>query len=375
MAGRNYKPLYWAEINLDKLEGNYRTLSTLGGEAREVISVIKSNAYGHGIEEVARHLYGLGARKFAVSCLDEAIAVDECLGDGSKAEVLILGYTPPMMADELRERSIIQSVSSASYARDLLAASGAPMKVHIKLDTGMHRRGIHVGAGDFGEAEIKEIISMHSVEGIYTHLHSADGADEMSHAITNAQIALFKGATEALPDGITRHCLNSAGSINYITAVPRELSRVIRPGIALYGVSPSSEVMMPEGFSPALGLYTVVVEIKDICPGESIGYGASYTATEKMRIAILPIGYGEGYRRSLSGEGKVLIGDRLCPIVGRICMNMTAVDITEVGSVSVGDTATLIGGELNATTLGEMSGTIGYDILSSISKDIKRIYI
>jgi alanine racemase len=132
---------------------------------------------------------------------------------------------------------------------------------------------------------------------------------------------------------------------------------------------------MPDGFSPALSLYTVISEIKTINPGESIGYGASYTATRRMRVAILPIGYGEGYRRALSGAGRVLIKDKLCPIVGRICMNMTAVDITELDSASVGDTVTLIGGELSATALGEMSGTIGYEVLSSISKDIMRIYI
>lgn len=375
MLKSHCKPLYWAEISLDALDGNFRTLRELGGESREVISVIKSNAYGHGIRAVARRLYLLGARKFAVSCLDEAIDVDECLGAGHEAEILILGYTPPMLSDELSGRPIIQSVSSLSYASDLYAAAGAPMRVHIKLDTGMHRRGIHVGTGDFGESEIKAITAMHSVEGIYTHLHSADASDEISRKVTGAQIALFNTATAILQDSVAKHCLNSAGAINYISTAPRNLTRIIRPGIALYGVSPSSEVIMPTGFSPALALYTVIAEIKDIRPGESIGYGASFTAERRMRIAILPIGYGEGYRRSLSGEGKVLIGDRLFPIVGRICMNMTAVDVTELDTVSVGDTVTLIGEGLDATALGEMSGTIGYDILSSISKDIKRIYI
>ena len=375
MLNTDCKPLYWAEISLDALDRNYSTLSTLGGESREVIAVIKSNAYGHGIREVASRLYLIGARKFAVSCLDEAIEVDECLGGGHSAEILILGYTPPALSGELPGRPIIQSVSSLQYARDLYAASGTHLRVHIKLDTGMHRRGIYVGGGDLGESEIRAIGEMHSVYGIYTHLHSADSSDDSSRALTSAQIDLFHKAASPLPDSIARHCLNSAGAINYIDAAPKALTRIIRPGIALYGVSPSVEVSMPDGFSPALSLYTVISEIKTINPGESIGYGASYTATRRMRVAILPIGYGEGYRRALSGAGRVLIRDKLCPIVGRICMNMTAVDITELDSASVGDTVTLIGGELSATALGEMSGTIGYDILSSISKDIKRIYV
>ena len=369
------KHLYWAEIGLGALESNYHALKEFGGEERELICVIKSNAYGHGLAEVARHLYALGARKFAVSCFREAIDVDGCLGDNHSAEILILGYTPPAFARELGKGSIIQSVGSLRYAEELRLSAGYPLNVHIKLDTGMHRRGICVGESNQAESEISEIFSLHSVLGAYTHLHSADGNTNIDRERTTSQISLFDDATASMPDELTRHILNSAGVIRYIDTAPRALTEVIRPGIALYGVSPSSEMRLPSSFVPSLSLYTVIAEIKDVHPGESIGYGATFTAEKKMRIAILPIGYGEGYKRSLSGRGSVLIKDTPCPVVGRVCMNMTAVDISEVSDATVGDTVTVIGGELSASELAEAADTISYDILTSVSQDITRIYI
>ena len=375
MPNLDNKHLYEARISLDRLRRNYLTLASLGGEEHEVISVIKSNAYGHGIEEVARCLYDLGARKFAVSTLDEAITAHNSLGKGHSAEILIFGYTPPALAGEILERPFIQAIGSLSYAEALRASAAAPIKAHIKLDTGMHRLGIYVKDGEVGLEEISGILPMHSVSGIYSHLHSADGFDSVSREATLAQISRFARAASTLPDGITRHILNSAGALRYYNDTPEDSRHTIRPGIALYGASPSPDIILPEGFSPVLSLYTIIAEIKDICPGESIGYGGSYIAEEKMRIAILPIGYGEGYKRSLSSVGKVVINDTICPIVGRICMNMMAVDITELASAKVGDAVTLIGDSLSASELGAASGTIAYDILTSIGSIIKRTYI
>lgn len=332
----------YIELNLNNLEHNAAALQKAMPKECKLMAVVKREAYGHGAFEIASHLEKIGVDDFATATIDEAIQLRKY---GIRGEILILGYTDVLRASELKKYHLTQTLIDFDYAR-ALNSRGIAIKVHLKIDTGMHRLGIP--SENF--LQIKKLFSMKNLKicGMFTHLCCADSTDAEDIAFTEIQIGRFYSVVDELKDrGIPvpkLHIQSSYGLMNY----PNLKCDYVRAGIALYGVLSArgdAPVVMPD-LRPVLSLKARVVLIRSVCKGESIGYGRSFTADKDCRIAILPIGYGDGVPRNLSNQKTgVMLRGKYAPIVGRICMDQLAVDVTEIKDISVGDTATLIGAE------------------------------
>lgn len=341
----------WLEISRENLRHNVEELKKIMPEGCRLMAVVKAEAYGHGGVETAALLAEMGVDAFATATLEEAIEIRK---SGVRGEILILGYTDPKRAWELHRYRLTQTAISYRYARKL-DAQGVPVDVHLKIDTGMHRLGIESRKTE----EIADVFSMGNlrVSGMYTHLCCADSRDPKDIAFTRRQIADFYGVVEHLREtGIEvprLHIQSSYGLLNY----PELRCDYVRIGIALYGVlsSPGDQTVVKADLRPALALKTRVVLIRQVPKGETVGYGRTFIAERDSRIAILPVGYADGYPRSLSGGGgSVRIHGTCFPVAGRICMDQLAVDITGAEDIREGDIATLIGCE-------ELSGKKGAD--------------
>jgi alanine racemase len=370
------KRLY-AEIDLDAAEQNFRRISAIIDPPSKICCVVKANAYGHDDIALGRLYEELGADFFAVSNILEA----EKLRQGVKhSDILILGWTHPDCVPELLACGFIQTVTGLEHAKSLAERlpEGETLRVHIKIDTGMGRLGIKFS--DFGAAleEIKAIAALPgiSAEGIFTHFASADGIDNDSIDFTTAQKECFFYLCDRLErDGITfthRHCFNSAGTMMHYD----NRSTLERVGISLYGLKPDIAMPQPFSLTPVMSLYSVVSQIKTIKQGESVSYGRTYTAKSEMKTAVIPVGYADGYPRALSNKGYMLINGQKAGILGRVCMDQTVVDITDIPGVSVGDRVVVIGksGEesITADTLAALAGTIGYEITCGIGLRVPR---
>ncbi|MBQ8858372.1 MAG: alanine racemase [Clostridia bacterium] len=361
----------WAEIDLPALSRNLKLLSDRRPQTA-VMAVVKADAYGHGAPAVATALSRAGVRHFAVATVGEALALREA---GIGGEILILGYTPPEAGEVLLQNDLTQTLLSEDYAAALWAACPAPIKCHFAVDTGMHRIGLDATNPHAAAAVIRRYAARFSLMGIFTHLCAADTTDEASVAFTRAQIAAFRAVADRVRDlGLSAHCLNSAGGLAY----PAAESDFWRLGILLYGLSPNPATPLPAGICPVLAWRTVVATLKTVPAGETVGYGRTWQATRDSVIATLPVGYADGYDRRLSNRGYVLLRGCRAPIVGRVCMDQTMVDVTDIPAVRVGDTVTLLGEDGGATlTADEMAvtiGTIGYEIVTGISARVPRIY-
>ena len=354
----------WIEINLNNLEHNVNVLREAMPPKCELMAVLKAEAYGHGSFAVSAHLSRIGVRAFAVATIDEGIKLRKY---GVKGEILILGYTDVSRAPELKKNDLTQTLIDFEYAMSL-NRQGIGVKTHIKIDTGMHRLGI--ASGDV--QKVKIIFSMKYIKvcGIHTHLCCADSLLSQDIAFTTEQINRFYALIDALKkNGITipkLHIQSSYGLLNY----PELKCDYVRAGIALYGVlsAPGDRTVLKPDLRPVLSLKARVALIRDIDKGESVGYGRRFQAKRDSRIAILPIGYGDGFPRNLSCEkGYVVIGGQRLPVIGRICMDQLAVDITDAENVCVGDTAILIGTEksekLPAPSVADASGSISNELL------------
>ncbi|MBD5135377.1 MAG: serine racemase VanT catalytic subunit [Lachnospiraceae bacterium] len=354
----------YLEINLDNLEHNVKVLRKAMMQNCELMAVVKTEAYGHGAFEISTHLNKMGVRAFAVATIDEGIKLRKYGIDG---DILILGYTSIQRASELKKYDLTQTIGDYDYAK-ALNNQGIIVKVHIKIDTGMHRLGI--SADDF--VEVKRIFSMRNIKvcGIFTHLCCSDSLEEDDVLFTRSQIDRFYGLIDVLEgSGITipkLHIQSSYGLLNY----PYLKCDYIRVGIALYGVlsSPNHKTELELDLRPVLSLKSKVVLIRSVKEGDSVGYGRNFIAERDSRIAILPVGYGDGYPRSLSMENSsIIINRQRVPVIGRICMDSLVVDITDAGEVSVGDTAILIGmdecGGLPAPDVAESYGSISNELL------------
>lgn len=354
----------WREISLANLEHNVRTLSALMPRGCEMMAVLKTDAYGHGAFWIAARLEQMGLRAFAVATIDEGISLRRY---GVRGEILILGYTSVRRARELKKYRLAQTIISLPYAREL-EEQRIRVRVHLKIDTGMHRLGIP--ARETGQ--ILEVFSMEhlDVKGIFTHLCCCDSRLEEDVAFTRGQIGQFNGLLRHLKAGGISvpkvHAQSSFGLLNY----PDLTYGYVRAGIALYGVlsSPSDNPLCKPSLRPVLSLKTRVALIRRIPEGSSLGYGRCFTAKRESVIAILPAGYGDGYPRNLSnGRGYVLIRGQRAPVAGRICMDQMAVDVTAIPGASVGDAAVLIGRdggeEITAQEVAQRAGTIGNELL------------
>ena len=372
----------WAQINLDALDNNITQIKSVIDPSAKLCAVVKADCYGHGYEYTAQQMQESGADWFAVSNLAEALQMRKA---GIDRPVLILGYTPPDKVRELVYNDISQAVYSLSYARALsenAALYGVTVNAHIKVDTGMSRIGFlyHDSVEDYPVIdEIEKVCSLPGInpEGIFTHFSSADCAD--GELFTRLQYDLFLSACDRLAArGIyfeIRHCSNSAGILSY-----REMNfDMVRAGIILYGLYPSSAVERPVKLLPVMELKTVISMLITVPAGTPVSYGRTFTAEHEMRIATVPIGYADGYPRRLSNKMSMLVNGHRAPVIGNVCMDQTMLDVTGIDNVFEGKQITVFGKDggayISVDELAEKAGLINYEVLCSLSRRVPRVYI
>ncbi len=370
----------WAEIDLDALHFNIEEIKKSIHRTTQIIAVLKTDGYGHGAAQIARVLEAEEqVWGFAVATAEEAFALKE---GGICKPLLILGYTFPYSYERLIRENVRSTVFTLETARELSSAAvkvGKECSVHLKIDTGMTRIGIHPDAK--GLSLIRQIQALPGlkIEGIFTHFATADEADR-----TRAyhQMALFQNYVEQIERELRikismKHCSNSAG----IVEMPEAQMDAVRAGIILYGLWPSDAVQADEKIrlKPMLSLKSRVVYVKTVPAGQQISYGGTFTTKRNTIVATICIGYGDGYPRSLSNIGHVLLKGQRAPILGRVCMDQFMIDVTDLDSpVCVGDQVTLIGTDgtacITMEELGALSGRFNYELACDIGKRIPRIY-
>ena len=362
----------WIELSMDNLRHNVEALRALLPPGCELMPAVKANAYGHGAVPIARALNEMGVQAFCVAAASEGVALRE---NGIQGEILILGYTCPENFALLPQYDLTQAVVDYDYAK-LLNAFGQRVKAHIAVDTGMHRLGERYAHFD----RILAMLQMEhlDVTGIFTHLSASDSESPEDRAFTAGQAAAWRGLISRLGRygyAPRAHILSSYGLLNY----PEYGGAYARVGIALYGVlsERADLARCPVELRPVLSVHARVALVRTLFPGESVGYGLAYRAAQRRRIAILTIGYADGLPRSLScGRGSVLLHGREAPIIGRICMDQTLIDVTDIPDVQSGDDAVVIGQsgerEISAYTLAEAAGTITNEILSRLGARLSR---
>lgn len=361
----------WVLIDLQILMSNLNLYRKQLSENYSIMAVVKADGYGHGDQVVAKYLSDNGIHHFAVSNINEAIHIREA---GAEGQVLILGYTPIEMAQELINYDITQALLSEDYAVRL-AATYLPVKCQFALDTGMRRIGLNTDDPDECESVIRRTYSSSlQLDGLFTHLCVADTSEQ--NEFTEKQIKLFEEIVTRVSDLNLPycHCMNSAGGLWHHA----DVSCFARLGIILYGLKPDYMNTLPDGIEPALSWKSVVSMVKEVKPGDTIGYGRSFTVEHPMRIATIPTGYADGYPRLLSNKGWVLINGCKAAIVGRVCMDQMMVDVTDIPDVDYESEVILIGKSgkeiITADDLANLIGTIGYEIVCGISKRVERIY-
>lgn len=359
-------------IDLAALRHNLAAIRRAIGPGVAVCGVVKADAYGHGAIPVARALAAEGIEHLAVASVDEAAELRHA---GIDVPILVFGSVRPDRVREAVRLRLAVTVWSAAAARALADAldPAAPLDVHVKVDTGMHRIGAL--AGDLSALADVLRAGPFRIAGTMSHLACAD---QPGHASVPAQIEAFESALRALSSlGVApgvRHLANSAGAV----AWPAARYDMVRPGIALYGGAPSPQLAGRLDLRPVMHLQTRVLQLKTIPAGDRVGYGHTYAATRPTRLAVLPVGYAIGYPRALSNRADVLIRGHRAPVAGTISMDHVTVDVTDVPGAAEGDVVTLWGSDgtqhLDVMELGARAGTIGYELLTCVSPRTPRIY-
>lgn len=372
----------WAEISLDALEQNYKTIRGQLKGGTKLCCVIKADAYGHGAVRVAALFESAGADYFGVSNLEEALQLR--LG-GIKTPILIMGYTPAKNADVLAKYDIAQCIYSAEYAGALsrqAAGHGVTVRVHIKIDTGMNRLGFDFQAGCAESAEaIRKACRLPNLdfEGVFTHFAVSDEGEDGRAFTLHQQKRFTEFLRELERDGTRfriRHSANSAAVLEY----PETHLDMVRAGLILYGLYPSRKLQNRPLLVPALELKSVVSHVKTVHAGYTVSYGREYTAGVDTRIATVPIGYADGYPRILGQRhAEVLIGGARCVITGRVCMDQLMADVSGLPEVKTGDAVTLIGRDgaetILADELAAFQESINYEVVCDIGKRVPRVYL
>ena len=369
----------YVTVDLDAIVSNMHHMKANLAEQTKMMGVIKTDGYGHGAVPIARQLEKLDfVFGYAVATPEEAQLLRRA---GMKRPILILGYTFPYCYEKLVEEQIRPAVFRYDALQQLGETAeklGKSLPIHIKVDTGMNRIGIR--PDEAGLAFVKKALETPGivVEGIFTHFARADEADKTA---ANQQLDKFKNFCEEIREKLgvripIQHCSNSAGIVEMKDAN----MDMVRAGITLYGLWPSDEVRQDiVELSPALSWYTHISYIKTVEPGNAVSYGGTFTVEKPMRIATIPVGYGDGYPRGLSGKGYVLLNGKKAPILGRVCMEQFMVDVTEIPEAEEGELVTLLGwdGEehLSMETLGELSGRFNYELACDIGKRMPRVYL
>ena len=368
----------WAEINLDALAANFHAVRERVGPRVKVMAVVKADAYGHGAVKCARRLAAEGADWFGVALPEEAVELRRA---GIRQPILCLGGFWPGQERACIEHAIVPVVYRVDMVEAMNSAAreaGVIADVHVKIDTGMGRLGLRYDeVGEFVDALLP--FDHVRIDGVMTHFAAADDPDR--DCFTNDQVARFKEAVNAFRvrgySPTYEDMANSAATF----AHPSTWGNMVRPGGVLYGLwrdilSPATE--QPD-FRPVMSLRSQVSLLKHVHKGETLGYGCTYEASREMLVATLPIGYNDGYMRALSNRGRVIVRGRLAPVVGRISMDLTLIDVTDVPGVALGDRVTLLGEDGKLAVLAEdvanTAGTLSYEITCRISERVPRRYL
>jgi alanine racemase len=366
--------LTYAEIDLDAVAHNIRTIMAYTGPAVEFMAVLKANAYGHGAVQIARAALAHGATRLAVARVDEGIQLRRA---GITAPVLVLGYSLPAESDQIVSHDLTATVNTIEVAQALssrAAALGKTVTIHVKVDSGMGRYGLLPDEVLPFLAQVTALPGL-DLEGMFTHFAAAD---ELDKSFTRQQLAVFLDTLQVVREaGYTirlRHAANSAATLD----LPETHLDAVRVGIALYGLPPSDGMTITLPLKPVLSFKSHVARIRLLPPGYSIGYGRTYITSRPTRVALVPAGYADGYHRSLSNRSHVLIRGQRAPVIGRVSMDQITVDVSAIEDVSQNDEVVLIGSQgkvsVTATELGSLAGTINYEILTSMSPRVPRVY-
>lgn len=368
-----------AVVDLDAAVKNLESMREKLDPETKMLAVIKANGYGHGAVKLAEKFdyldYVFG---YAVATAEEALQLRQ---SGLRKPILILGYTFPECYEKLVGEDIRPTVFRLDMARELSGEAvrqGKILKIHIKVDTGMSRIGIF--PDDTGIAFVRQVMELPGleIEGVFTHFARADERDKKNAL---EQFAIFMEFVTRLERELSlriplKHCANSAA----IMELPETQLNLVRAGIAMYGLWPSAEMDREKTvLCPLFSLYSHIVYIKTLPAGRAVSYGGTYVTKKEQRVATIPVGYGDGYPRGLSGKGNVLIRGKRAPILGRVCMDQFMVDVTDIPDAAEGDPVTLIGkdgGEqITMEELGDLSGRFNYELACDLGSRIPRVYI
>lgn len=372
------KSLTTATIDRNALRHNYKAFRNLIPASTAIMGVIKANAYGHGALEVAKIAIENGCSYLAVARVSEVL---ELRDSGLTVPILLFGYCDPSYVEYLASNNVTASVGSLESAEILnhtASVLGLILKVHVKIDTGMGRIGVKTEQLEIVKETLK-IANLRSlkIEGIYTHFANADALDKRH---TYEQFSIFSELLDRLKrnnfEVQYRHAANSAATIE----LPETHLDIVRPGISQFGLYPSSEVDRSLiDLKPILSLNSEVIQIKEVPADFKVSYGSTFKTQKNSKIAVIPIGYADGYNRLLSSKGEMIINGKKTPVIGRVCMDLTMLDVSDVPDISVGDKVTIIGSDgrttISAEDLATSTGTINYEVTCSLTPRVKRQYI
>ena len=366
----------WAEIDLDAIKYNIDSIKRRV-DTKELIAVVKADAYGHGALDVSKTLVENGATKLAVAVITEAMDLRH---GNINTPIMILGYTPLEFAADLINYDIEQTIFDLEYAKKLSEIAlilGKKAKVHVALDTGMGRIGFLINDNSLNE--ILKISSLKGLEvvGIFTHFATADESDKN---YSNKQYKKFTDFNEKLVSKGVNISLKHVSNSGAIIDMPNTYLDGVRAGIVLYGYYPSEDVLKQNlDLKKAISIKTQVAHVKILDKNEYVSYGRKFKTERKSIIATLPIGYADGYSRALTGKAKVIINGKFAPVVGTICMDQCMIDVTDIGDVHVGDEIIVLGKDkdlkFDADDMAKAMGTINYEVLCMIKQRIPRVYI
>ena len=360
----------WLEIDLGAIKNNIQQIKTM--TQTQVMAVIKANGYGHGVLEAARAAAEAGATWCGVARMEEALNLRRA---GLKTEVMVLGYTPPVLVPEAIEKNIHVAIYDIQMARAYAAQArlvAGKLRAHVKVETGMGRLGMRPEKVP-GFLEDIQGAGQIDISGIFTHFARAD---EPSSGATEKQLAVFHELLQELEARALRpglvHAANSAAVINF----PGAHFDLVRPGIAIYGLDPSPETRLPAGFQPALTWKARLTSLRKLPPGHGVSYGSIYVTSRAEQIGVIPVGYGDGFRR-IDGQ-EVLCQGRRVKVVGRVCMDQSMLQLDSVPEAAPGDEVVLLGKqgqeEITAGELAQRWGTLNYEVVCGLADRLPRVY-
>lgn len=369
----------WAEINLTNLDYNIKNIRAKVGADKEIIGVIKADAYGHGAVMCANVLRANGVKTFAIATLQEAIVLRQA---GATEEIIMLGLTPDMYADTIVEYAITPVVCSASNAKaisDAALKAGKIVSGLIAVDTGMGRIGYLADEIENAVFDIKKITMLagFKIKGLFSHMSTADAYDKTySHQQEEKYNRFYEALVAAGIDVPMKTLANSAS----IMELPTIHFDAVRPGIILYGCYPSHEVDKNQlSLKPVMSVKANIVHVKDVPENFSVGYGRKYISDKPSRIATIALGYADGYPRPYSAQAKVIVNGVVCPIAGNICMDQCMIDVSRVPDVKVGDEVIIMGSDgvntILADDIADATGTINYEICCAFGQRLPKVYV